>query len=105
MRTFVVSVTLLMLANPTFADNWPAWRGARGDGVCDERNLPLCWSATENVRWKVALPEPCNSTPIIWGDHVFITQGLDGGKRRAVIAFDRKNGAKLWQQEVACNVE
>jgi outer membrane protein assembly factor BamB len=84
------------------ADNWPAWRGPRGDGVSTEKNLPLTWSATQNVRWKAPLPEPGNSTPIIWGDRVFLTQSLDGGKRRAVIAFDRKDGKKLWQQEVPC---
>lgn len=83
------------------ADNWPAWRGPRGDGVSTERNLPLTWSATENVRWKVALPEAGNSTPIVWGDKVFLTQALDGGKRRALMAFDRADGKKLWQGEVA----
>ena len=97
-------VLFLLTSAAAFADNWPAWRGPRGDGDCNERNLPITWSATENVRWKIALPEPCNSTPIIWGDHVFLTQGLDGGKRRAVIALDRKDGKKLWQREVPCDV-
>src|SRR5207249_3913349 len=86
------------------ADNWPAWRGPRGDGTSTERNLPLKWSATENVRWKAALPEAGNSTPIVWGEHVFLTQALDNGKRRAVIAIDRKDGKKLWQSEVARDV-
>jgi outer membrane protein assembly factor BamB len=73
--------------------------------VCGERNLPLTWSETQNVRWKTALPGPGNSTPIIWGDRVFLTQALDGGKRRAVIAFRRADGKQLWQQELACPVE
>jgi hypothetical protein len=47
--------------------------------VCTERNLPTKWSATDNVRWRGALPEPGNSTPIVWGDRIFLTQGLDGG--------------------------
>src|SRR6185295_2478349 len=64
--------------------------------------LPSAWSATDNVRWKVALPAPGNSTPIIWGDHVFLTQALNGGKQRALIAFDRKDGKTLWQKELPC---
>lgn len=99
------TIILLIAVNPLLADNWPAWRGPRGDGVCDEKGLPLNWSATENVRWKVPMAEPCNSTPIIWGDRIFLTQGLDKGKKRAVIALDRKDGKKLWQREFPCSIE
>lgn len=104
-RTTLSILVLFTFVAATRADNWPAWRDPRGDGVCNERNLPLTWSATENVRWKVALPEPCNSTPIIWGDRIFLTQGLDNGKRRALLALDRKDGKKLWQQELPCDVK
>ncbi len=104
MSRFAICLTVVC-ASPVLADNWPAWRGSRGDGVCDERNLPTTWSATENVRWKVALPEPGNSTPIIWGERIFLTQALDNGKRRALLAFDRKDGKKLWQREHACDVK
>jgi outer membrane protein assembly factor BamB len=103
-RSISVSVMLLAAA-PLMADNWPAWRGVHGDGVSRERGLPLKWSATENVRWKARLPEPGNSTPIVWGEHVFLTQALDGGKRRAVIAWRRSDGMKLWQQELPCHFE
>jgi outer membrane protein assembly factor BamB len=99
------SLLLLLLVVPGGAENWPAWRGPLGNGVSIERNLPLTWSATQNIRWKVALPGSGNSTPIIWGKRVFLIQALDGGKRRAVIALDRTTGNKLWQQEVACAVE
>src|SRR5688572_20560833 len=58
-------------------ENWPAWRGTTGQGLCSEVDLPVTWSATENVRWKTALPSAGNSTPIIWGDRVFITQADD----------------------------
>jgi outer membrane protein assembly factor BamB len=92
----------LAFASAAHADNWPAWRGPHGDGISAEKNLPLTWSATQNIRWKAPLPEPGNSTPIIWGERVFLTQALDGGKRRALIAFARADGRKLWQQEVAC---
>jgi len=87
------------------AENWPAWRGADGTGISSEQNLPVRWTTTENIRWKTPLPEPCNSTPVVWDDRVFLTQGLDGGARRALIALDRNTGEKLWQQELACTAE
>jgi outer membrane protein assembly factor BamB len=86
----------------TRESNWPAWRGPNGTGVSEDRGLPLKWSASENVRWKAPLPGPGNSTPIVWGDRVFLTQALEGGKRRAVLALARGDGKRLWQQEVTC---
>src|ERR1051325_6295412 len=77
------------------ADNWPAWRGPNGDGTTTETKLPLTWNATENVRWKIPLPEPGNSTPIVWGDRVFLTQAE--GERRALWCFNRADGKILWQ--------
>lgn len=68
---------LALWSAPTLADNWPAWSGPNGLGTSAEKNLPLKWSPTENVRWKVQLPSAENSTPIIWGDRAFITQAND----------------------------
>jgi len=64
------------------AENWPAWRGPRGDGTCTEQGLPTTWSKTEKVAWKVPLPERGNSTPIVWQDRVFVTQSLEREGRR-----------------------
>ena len=64
------------------AANWPAFRGPDGSGVADEKNLPLRWSTNENVAWRVPLPDRGNSTPIVWGERVFITQATEGGARR-----------------------
>ena len=56
------------------------------------------WSATENVKWKSELPGPGNSTPIVWGNQVFITQAVEDEGKRLVICFDRTNGKKLWEK-------
>ena len=77
------------------ADNWPAWRGGSGNGIAQETRLPLRWTANQNVRWRVPLPERGNSTPIVWGNRVFITQAV--GDRRTVMCFDRNTGTALWQ--------
>jgi outer membrane protein assembly factor BamB len=96
----LVGVLLSLLwAFQVNAANWPAWRGPTGDGICTEKNLPLNWSKTENVKWRIALPEPGNSTPIVWADRVFVTQAV--GDRRTLMCFNRTNGKLLWQQGVA----
>jgi outer membrane protein assembly factor BamB len=106
MITRLLAVCVFMTVTiPAMADNWPAWRGADGSGISSETKLPVKWSSTDNIRWKLPLPEACNSTPIVWDNQIFLTQGLDGGKRRALIALDRGTGKIQWQQEVACSVE
>src|SRR5687767_8537872 len=80
--------------------NWPAWRGPEGTGVARESKLPLRWSTNENVRWRVPLPERGNSTPIIWSDHVFLTQALEKDHRRTLMCFERKTGKLRWQNGV-----
>lgn len=93
--------TLLLLSalcSPisAFADNWPMWRGVAGDGTCTESNLPEKWSQTENIAWKVALPAAGNSTPVVWGDKVFVTQAIEKEGKRLLLCFDKKTGKQLW---------
>ena len=88
-------LAFLALASSTFAGNWPAWRGPDADGTTPETDLPLHFSATEGVKWKVPLPERGNSTPIVWDGKIFLTQAV--GTRRTVMCLDRKDGHTLWQ--------
>lgn len=67
-------------------------------GICEEKGLPTKWSKTEHVKWRVALPERGNSTPIVWKDRVFVTQPV--GAQRTLMCFDRKDGKLLWQKGV-----
>ena len=100
MYRFVTAALLLLGCNiPTFAENWPAFRGPDGDGHSHEKNVPVKWT-TDDVRWKVPLPEPGNSTPVIWGDRIFITQATDNSTKRAVMCFARADGKLLWKQEI-----
>ena len=99
--TLSAAVVLQMfgLLTPSLhAANWPAWRGPHGDGTSPERNVPLTWSATENVRWKIELPEPGDSSPVVWEDKVFITQAREATGGRTVMCFNRRDGKLLWQQ-------
>jgi outer membrane protein assembly factor BamB len=58
----------------------------------------LRWSTNENIRWRVALPDPGNSTPIVWGNRVFVTQAIAKEGRRLLMCFNRRDGKLLWQQ-------
>src|SRR5688572_11215666 len=89
-----------VLTSSACAANWPGLRGPGGSGVAKEKNLPLRWSTNENVAWRVPLPDRGNSTPIVWGERVFITQATNGGTRRNVMCFDRREGKVLWQSGV-----
>jgi outer membrane protein assembly factor BamB len=94
-------ILLLAWTSWARAENWPQWRGPRGDGTSREKGVPTTWSPTENVRWNVKLPGPGNSSPIVWGNHIFLTQALDReGTERAVTCFDRASGKFLWQKSI-----
>jgi len=79
------------------AKYWARWRGPSGQGVVAGAGYPDSWSPTENVKWKVAVPGSGNSSPIVWGDRIFMTTAYDGGRRLSVVAFRRTDGAKVWE--------
>jgi len=76
---------------------WPRWRGPSGQGVATGGGYPDTWSATENVQWKAPVPGTGNSSPIVWGDYVFLTTAYDGGRRVSVLAYRRSDGQLLWE--------
>lgn len=96
-RLLLAGIVLSVITSSAFAGNWPGWRGPTGYGITTETNLPTKWSATENVRWKVKLPDRGNSTPIVWGNKVFISQPIESENKRTLICFDRATGKQLWQ--------
>src|SRR3954470_14405488 len=100
MRIALIGLGVWMtLASPAMAADWPAWRGPAGNGITQETNLPESWSQTENVTWKAPLPGPGNSTPVVFGDRVFLTAASDKGAVRSVICFDRADGKQLWRRD------
>ncbi len=102
-NTTVRAVVTLLAFSATLsavAENWPAWRGPQGSGVSAEKMLPLTWTKTDNVRWRVDLPGPGNSSPIVWGDRVFVSQAVEAESRRTLMCFNRADGKLLWQKGV-----
>lgn len=91
---------------PALATDWPSWRGdGLGSGVTREADLPLEWSSDRNVKWRIDLPERGNSTPVIHGDRVFVTQAVSEDHWRGLMCFQRKDGALLWKEGVTYEPE
>ena len=84
------------------AENWPQWRGPSLNGLSAEKNLPLRWSKTDNVTWKLPLPAWSGSTPIVWGDRIFLSVADDlrhrEGENLFLWSIDRTNGTVLWKR-------
>jgi outer membrane protein assembly factor BamB/HEAT repeat protein len=84
---------------PASTGNWPAWR-RDGSGVADDKQLPVVWSETQNVLWRTELPGEGNSSPVVWGNRVFLTAALDEGAKRLVLCIDAQTGKVLWEKEL-----
>lgn len=101
MRTILHSLGCLgLLALSAGAENWPRFRGPTGQGISNEKNLPISWSAESNVVWKASIPGEGWSSPIVWGDRVFVTTATANGMKCNVLCLDRKSGKILWDREV-----
>ena len=80
------------------AQNWPQWRGPNGDSVSKETGLPINWGENSNLLWKTQLPPWGNSTPVIWGDAIFLTSHQDD--KLLVLKINKTNGKIEWTHEV-----
>lgn len=89
--------------------NWHQWRGPSGMGVSSATDLPLTWAPDSNISWKTPLPGPGASSPIVYGDHIYITcytgygvpdesNGSLEDLKRHLIAIDQKTGDILWEK-------
>jgi outer membrane protein assembly factor BamB len=78
------------------AENWPQWRGPALNGISSEKNLPARWTIEENITWKLALPAWSGSTPIIWGERIFLN--VAEGDNLYVWCVERTKGDVLWKR-------
>jgi len=101
-RSLALVVGLLLVgAGVIQAEDWPCFRGPSRQGLSQEKGIPTEWSATSNVKWKAAIAGEGWSSPIVFGDDVFVTTALDGGKSLHLVRLNRKDGKIAWDKEVA----
>ena len=93
---FIVLACLLLNPVPARSQHWPRFRGPNGSGV-SEAVLPTKWT-DKNYRWQVKLPGPGHSSPIVWGDRLFVTGADDAGKLY-VICVDTASGKEYWRRD------
>ena len=119
--TFGILVTMIIGLQAEETTNWPQFRGPGARGVAKGKGLPTTWSTTENVKWCVPVPGRGWSSPVIWGDKVFLSSAISTGKEKTVkkglyfggnektpspnqhrwmiYCFSFESGEKLWEQE------
>src|SRR5438876_723316 len=94
------AVALATLAAPAFADNWPRFRGPNGTGIAKDKDIPVEWSANSGVLWKTAIPGIGHSSPIVWGDRIFLQSANSDAKERLLVCVNAADGQVLWTRSV-----
>ncbi len=95
MRSTLLLAATLAAPATLAAGNWPAFRGPHGDGHAEATDLPIKWSETENIRWKTPVPGKAWSSPVVWGDRVWLTNATADGKELSALAVDLAGGKVL----------
>ena len=95
----LISIVLILcgMAALLGAEGWPQWRGPSMNGVSSETNLPLRWSKSENIAWKLAVPWS-GSTPIVWGDRIFLS--VADRNELFLWLVDRARGVVVWKRRL-----
>ena len=101
MRRALLILMMSLATGVVASANWPTWRGPAGDGVSAERNLPVKWSPTENIAWKLQLPQWSGATPVIWGDTIFLNVAEADGNNLSLWAVSRASGQVLWKRPLS----
>ena len=98
MRKRILGIFAVVIFSLTvvYADNWPQWRGPNLNGVSSEKNLPLKWTAEDNVAWKLPMPAWSGSTPVIWRDRIFLN--VADADALYLWCVDKTKGAVLWKK-------
>ena len=111
LRTFLIVVACSLATHTIHAADWTQFRGPNGAGISADSNVPLTWSDTENLRWKIELPGPGSSSPIVLGDRIFVTcysgygvPKASGGDikslQRHLVCVSRADGTIQWTKTV-----
>lgn len=102
----LLAACLAGLGQMARAEDWPGWRGPRGDGTSAEKQVPLQWDAAkgEGVAWSAEIPGEGHSSPIVLGKRVFVTSAMPATEERLLLCLDRDSGKELWRRTVLTSV-
>ena len=98
-KVFLMTLILAVVSLQTvLAGNWPQWRGPTLDGVSQEKQLPISWDRKTNITWELTLPSFSGSTPIVWGESIFLN--IAEGKDLYLWSINRRRGALQWKRHL-----
>lgn len=93
-------VLLLVVCDITLAENWTRFRGPNGQGISSETGLPVKWSSDENIDWKTSIPGKGWSSPVVYGNQIFLTTATEDGVSCRIVCVNREDGTITWNKEV-----
>ena len=99
-RLLIALLLFPFFLSPLFAEEWPSWRGPRGDGTSAEKGIPTQWTTSDNVVWKAAVPGRGYSSPVVHGNRIFLTTCIEENDDRLLLCLDRRTGKELWRRTV-----
>ena len=79
---------------------WPRWRGPSGQGFVAPGSYTNRWSPKEKIKWRAEVPGTGNSSPIVWGDRIYLTTAQNNGAKLSLLAFNRADGRRVWEAVV-----
>lgn len=100
MKCQVTAIVVLLVYSTLAPANWPDWRGPTGQGHSDAMGLPLHWSETQNVVWKRPIHDLGYSTPVVWGDQIWLTTATLKGETLYAMCIDRNSGRVIYDIDV-----
>jgi outer membrane protein assembly factor BamB len=119
MKKFAAAILIIVSFSLAYAENWPSWRGPGALGISSEADIPVKWDLSKNIKWKVEVPGLGHSSPIVWGDRVFITTAVNSNPAEEnfqkgfprinrnsdagdiswkVLCFNKETGNLLWEK-------
>jgi outer membrane protein assembly factor BamB len=99
-RNTLLSLLLVIGSFNLKAENWPNFRGPKGDGTSSEKEIPVKWDERTNVLWKTAVPGVGYASPIVWDDKLFTVSAKTETQEKILLCYDTHNGKLLWQTTV-----
>ena len=96
LRLSLAACCIAAWAGAAAADNWPRFRGPNGTGIAPDKDIPVRWDEQSGVHWKAALPGLGNSSPVVWGNRLFIQSATT--KERLLLCLDVADGKVVWSR-------
>ena len=98
--SFFLAAICLSSFQPLAAESWPRFRGPNGSGIAADKDVPVRWESKEAIAWQTSIPGVGNSSPIVFGDKVFLQSAKADGSERSLVCLNAVDGKINWSQSI-----